>query len=163
MIFGQNAIIAIIGSAAGLIAAVLAPRALASFLYETSPRDPWVFVGSVAALTAMPGQPSCCPHCVPPESSQSPQSATNNCPKNKSTVYADECHHAAIRRKCRLGYGIGNLGVQHGWRVPPAVPRLEVGSLTSVELISPGKPKCSFLDIFLRLRTVINADIAASD
>ena len=49
MIFGQNAIIAIIGSAAGLIAAVLAPRALASFLYETSPRDPRVFVGSVAA------------------------------------------------------------------------------------------------------------------
>jgi predicted permease len=53
MIFGQNAIVAIIGSAAGSFAAVLASRALASFLYETSPRDPWVFVGSVAALAAV--------------------------------------------------------------------------------------------------------------
>jgi ABC-type antimicrobial peptide transport system permease subunit len=61
MIFRQNAVIAIIGSAAGLIAAVLASRALASFLYETSPRDPWVFVGSVAALTAIASAASLLP------------------------------------------------------------------------------------------------------
>jgi predicted permease len=53
MIFGQNAIVTIIGSTAGLFAALLASGALASFLYETSPRDPWVFVGSVAALAAV--------------------------------------------------------------------------------------------------------------
>ena len=40
-----------VGAGAGLIAAVLASRALASFLYETSPRDPWVLAGSVVALT----------------------------------------------------------------------------------------------------------------
>lgn len=53
MIFGQNAVVAIIGSAAGFFTAVIASRALASFLYETSPRDKWVFVGSVAALAAI--------------------------------------------------------------------------------------------------------------
>jgi predicted permease len=61
MIFRQNAVIASIGSAAGLIAAVLASRALASFLYETSPRDPWVFGGSVAALTAIASAASLLP------------------------------------------------------------------------------------------------------
>ncbi|HEX6770528.1 MAG TPA: ABC transporter permease [Acidobacteriaceae bacterium] len=50
MIFRQNMILAVVGSAAGLIAAVLVSRALTSFLYETSPRDPWILLGSVAAL-----------------------------------------------------------------------------------------------------------------
>ncbi len=53
MVFRENALVAGIGSGAGLAAAVLASRALASFLYETSPHDPWVLVGSVAALTAI--------------------------------------------------------------------------------------------------------------
>jgi len=53
MIFRENILVACIGSGAGLIAAVLASRALASFLYETSPRDPWVLVGSVVALTVI--------------------------------------------------------------------------------------------------------------
>jgi hypothetical protein len=53
MIFQQNAVVAAIGSSAGLVMAVLGSRALASFLYETSPRDPWVLLGSVAALTAI--------------------------------------------------------------------------------------------------------------
>jgi predicted permease len=61
MIFSQNAVIAIIGSAAGLISAVLASRALASFLYETSARDPWVFMSSVAALTAIASAASLLP------------------------------------------------------------------------------------------------------
>ncbi len=51
MVFGENALVAACGAGAGLIAALLASRALVSFLYGTSPRDPWVLVGSVAALT----------------------------------------------------------------------------------------------------------------
>jgi predicted permease len=50
MVFRENVLIAAVGTGAGLIAAVLASRALASFLYETSPRDPSVLVFSVAAL-----------------------------------------------------------------------------------------------------------------
>jgi predicted permease len=50
MVFRENVLIAAVGTGAGLIAAILASRALASFLYETSPRDPSVLVCSVAAL-----------------------------------------------------------------------------------------------------------------
>jgi ABC-type antimicrobial peptide transport system permease subunit len=50
MVFRENVFVAAVGTGAGLIAAVLASRALASFLYETSPRDPSVMVGSVVAL-----------------------------------------------------------------------------------------------------------------
>jgi predicted permease len=51
MVFEENALVAAFGAGAGLGVALLASRALASFLYGTSPRDPWVLVGSVAALT----------------------------------------------------------------------------------------------------------------
>ncbi len=51
MVFGENALVAALGAGGGLGMALLASRALASFLYGTSPRDPWVLVGSVAALT----------------------------------------------------------------------------------------------------------------
>ena len=50
MVFRENAQIALAGTGVGLIAAVLTSRALASFLYETSPRDPSVLVCSIAAL-----------------------------------------------------------------------------------------------------------------
>jgi predicted permease len=53
LIFRENAVIAAVGSVAGLITALLASRILASFLYDTSPRDPWVLVISVAALAAI--------------------------------------------------------------------------------------------------------------
>ena len=53
MTFRENAAIAAVGSLAGLIAAILASRTLASFLYDTSPRDPWVLVTSFAALVAI--------------------------------------------------------------------------------------------------------------
>jgi ABC-type antimicrobial peptide transport system permease subunit len=53
MVFRENAIIAVLGSAVGLIVAGLASRALASFLYNTSPSDPWVLVTSVFALAAI--------------------------------------------------------------------------------------------------------------
>ena len=51
MVFSENALVALFGTAAGLGAALLVSRALAGFLYGTSPRDPWVLVGSVAVLT----------------------------------------------------------------------------------------------------------------
>jgi len=50
MVFRENAWVAMGGSLAGLVAALMASRVLASFLYGTSVRDPWVMVGSVAAL-----------------------------------------------------------------------------------------------------------------
>jgi predicted permease len=50
LVFRANTMIAAVGSAIGFIVAILASRALASFLYETSPRDPWILIGSVAAL-----------------------------------------------------------------------------------------------------------------
>jgi predicted permease len=50
MVFRQNAWVAIAGCIAGMIAAVLATRAMASFLFETSPRDPWVLLASIAVL-----------------------------------------------------------------------------------------------------------------
>jgi predicted permease len=53
MVFRQNAVIAAIGSAAGLVVALLASRTLASFLYDTSPREPWVLAASLAALAAI--------------------------------------------------------------------------------------------------------------
>lgn len=53
LLCGQNALVAVAGTMAGLIAAVLASRGLASFLYGTSARDPWVLVGSVAALAVI--------------------------------------------------------------------------------------------------------------
>jgi ABC-type antimicrobial peptide transport system permease subunit len=50
MVFRENVLVAAVGAGAGLVAALLASRALASFLYETSPRDPSVMIFSVAAL-----------------------------------------------------------------------------------------------------------------
>jgi putative ABC transport system permease protein len=50
MVLRENVLVAAVGTGAGLIAAVLVSRALASFLYETSPGDPSVLVCSVAAL-----------------------------------------------------------------------------------------------------------------
>jgi ABC-type antimicrobial peptide transport system permease subunit len=61
MVFRENVLIAAVGTGAGLIAAVLASRALASFLYETSPRDPWVLVCSVAALALIASAASILP------------------------------------------------------------------------------------------------------
>jgi predicted permease len=50
MVFLHNAAVAIAGTGAGVGAALLASRALSSFLYGTSTRDPWVFAGSIMAL-----------------------------------------------------------------------------------------------------------------
>jgi putative ABC transport system permease protein len=61
MVFLQNAAVAVAGTAAGLVAALLASRALASFLYGTSTRDPWVFAGSIFALAMIASAASLLP------------------------------------------------------------------------------------------------------
>jgi predicted permease len=61
MVFRENALVAISGVGAGLTAALLASRALASFLYSTSPRDPGVLGASVIALAVVAGLASLLP------------------------------------------------------------------------------------------------------
>jgi predicted permease len=61
LVCGQNALVAITGTAAGFVAALLASRALASFLYGTSVRDPWVLAGSVLALALIASAASLLP------------------------------------------------------------------------------------------------------
>ena len=61
MVFRENVLIAAVGTGAGLIVAILASRALASFLYETSPRDPSVLVCSIAALAFIASAASALP------------------------------------------------------------------------------------------------------
>ena len=50
MVFLQNSAVALAGTAGGLLSALLASRALGSFLYGTSTRDPWIFAASIALL-----------------------------------------------------------------------------------------------------------------
>jgi ABC-type antimicrobial peptide transport system permease subunit len=61
MVLRESVLVAAVGTGAGLIAAVLASHALASFLYETSPRDPSVLVYSVVALAFIAGAASVLP------------------------------------------------------------------------------------------------------
>ena len=61
LVFLQNAAVAISGTGAGIVAALLSSRALASFLFGTSARDPWVFAGSVLALALIASAASLLP------------------------------------------------------------------------------------------------------
>ena len=61
LVFRENAFVAAAGSLLGLVVALLASRALATFLYGTSARDPWVMMGSVAALSAIASAASLVP------------------------------------------------------------------------------------------------------
>jgi ABC-type antimicrobial peptide transport system permease subunit len=61
MVFRENAWLVAGGTVAGLVVALLATRALASFLYGTSVRDPWVMLASVSALTAVASAASLIP------------------------------------------------------------------------------------------------------
>jgi ABC-type antimicrobial peptide transport system permease subunit len=61
MVFEENALVATAGAGAGLVAALFSSRALASFLYGTSPHDPWVLVGSVAVLIVIASAASLLP------------------------------------------------------------------------------------------------------
>jgi putative ABC transport system permease protein len=60
MVYRQNASVALAGTA-GLIAALLASRTLASFLYGISARDPWVFAGSILTLALIASAASLLP------------------------------------------------------------------------------------------------------
>jgi predicted permease len=53
MVLRENALVAGIGCTAGLAAAILLSRLLASFLYKTAPHDPLVFGGAIVLLTAI--------------------------------------------------------------------------------------------------------------
>jgi len=61
MVFLENATVAITGTVAGLVAALLASRALASFLYGISTRDPWVLAGSIITLAMIASAASLLP------------------------------------------------------------------------------------------------------
>ena len=61
MIFLQNASVALVGTSLGLIVALLGSRLLASFLYGTSARDPWVFAGSILSLALIASAASLLP------------------------------------------------------------------------------------------------------
>ncbi len=61
LIFRENAWIAAGGALAGLVAALLALRALASFLYGVSAHDPWVMMGSILILEVVASAASLIP------------------------------------------------------------------------------------------------------
>ena len=61
MVFLQNGAVAATGTIAGVIVALLASRALSSFLYGISTRDPWVFAGSILALAVIASAASLLP------------------------------------------------------------------------------------------------------
>jgi predicted permease len=61
MVFLQNTSVALAGTTLGLTAALMASRLLASFLYGTSARDPWVFAGSILALALIASAASLLP------------------------------------------------------------------------------------------------------
>lgn len=50
MVFSQNLWIVMGGAMGGVVCALIATRALASFLFQTTARDPWVFALSIFAL-----------------------------------------------------------------------------------------------------------------
>ena len=61
MVFMENTSVALAGTTLGLIAALLVSRALASFLYGISARDPWVFAGSILTLVLIASAASLLP------------------------------------------------------------------------------------------------------
>jgi predicted permease len=61
MVFLQNAGVAFAGTTLGLIAALFASRALASFLYGITAQDPWVYSGSILALALIASAASLLP------------------------------------------------------------------------------------------------------
>ncbi len=61
MVFRENAWVALCGSLLGLAIALFAARALASFLYGVSARDPWVLISSVAVLALIASAASLIP------------------------------------------------------------------------------------------------------
>jgi hypothetical protein len=71
-----NALVALAGCAVGLLAA----RAFAGFLYETSPHDPWIPPARLLCLRPSPAQHHCCGRFAPHASSRSPRFVVNSIP-----------------------------------------------------------------------------------
>ena len=61
LVLRENTWSTAIGSVAGLIVALLATRALSSFLYGTSTREPWILVASVTGLVIIASSASLLP------------------------------------------------------------------------------------------------------
>jgi predicted permease len=61
LVFRENAILAMAGVLAGVVAALLSSRALESFLYSTSARDPLVLAGAACTLAAIASTASLLP------------------------------------------------------------------------------------------------------
>jgi ABC-type antimicrobial peptide transport system permease subunit len=61
LVFAQNSAVAMAGTAGGLACAFFGSKLLASFLYGTSVRDPWIFGGSIAALALIASAASLLP------------------------------------------------------------------------------------------------------
>jgi predicted permease len=61
MVFAQNSAVALAGTGGGLACALFGSKLLASFLYGTSVRDPWVFAASILLLTLIASAASMLP------------------------------------------------------------------------------------------------------
>ncbi|MBS1804078.1 MAG: ABC transporter permease [Acidobacteria bacterium] len=61
MVFAQNSAIALAGTSGGLACAFFGSKLLASFLYGTSVRDPWIFAGSIMILALIASAASLLP------------------------------------------------------------------------------------------------------
>lgn len=61
MVFAQNSAVALAGTAGGLGCALIGSKLLASFLYGTSERDPWIFAGSILMLALIASAASLLP------------------------------------------------------------------------------------------------------
>jgi len=61
MVFAQNSAVALAGTAGGLGCALFGSKLLASFLYGTSERDPWIFAGSILMLALIASAASLLP------------------------------------------------------------------------------------------------------
>jgi len=61
MIFAQNSAVALAGTAGGLGCALFGSKVLASFLYGTSVRDPWIFGASIVLLALIASAASLLP------------------------------------------------------------------------------------------------------
>ena len=98
MIFGENLVVAACGAGAGLGVALLASRAVASFLYGTSPRDPWVLAGSIGALSVIASAASLCRRCVRRGLSRWPRFVANRVlPRNQFPQGEDSAEESGER------------------------------------------------------------------
>ena len=133
MVFVQNAAVAIAGTGAGVVAAMLASRALGSFLYGTSTRDPWVFAGSILALALIASAASLLPAIR--AAGIQPMEAIRGC-RASSRSSTPACSGPCRRRKgLKAAIAGWALGVGRGSR-PRLSPAGRVGGAPGVEAVA---------------------------